>query len=155
MKTKNKLYIKVIAVLLLVLSLGIFLYSCKKVDKKVLFNLNGGNIAGNTSNVEVLVKQGEKLSASQLPKPVKEKNRLAGWELDGALFNNEAEKIEKDITLTAKWIEQVSLSLPSDVKAEGVKDLTSIDKDTNVTLEHIVQAGKTLKSFKIKKLSGK
>ncbi len=149
MKIKNKLYIKVIAVLFLFLSLGLFLYSCKKVDKKVLFNLNGGNVSGNTNSVEVLVKHGEKLSAEQIPKPVKEKNRLAGWLLDGALFNSEAEKIEKDITLTAKWIEQVSLSLPNDVKAEGIKDLNSIDKDTNVTLEHIVQAGKTLKSFKI------
>ncbi len=149
MKIKNKLYIKVIAVLFLFLSLGLFLYSCKKADKKVLFNLNGGNISGNTSNVEVLVKHGEKLQESQMPKPVKEKNRLAGWLVDGALFNSEAEKIEKDLTLTAKWIEQVSLNLPSDVKAEGIENLNSIDKDTNVTLEHIVPSGKTLKSFKI------
>ena len=148
MRLKNKLYIKIIAIFTLLLTLGIFLYSCKKPDKKVLFNLNGGSINGSQNSVEVVVKHGEKISSDKIPQPTKEKSRLLGWYNGENLFNFDAEKIEKDITLLAKWQEQVKLTLPENVKS-NVKDNDRIDKDTEIELEYIPQAGKILKSFKV------
>ena len=47
----------------------------------VTFNLNGGNIGGDTNNVEVTVQDGDSVAA-QAPTPTKESYRFVGWLLE-------------------------------------------------------------------------
>ena len=47
----------------------------------VIFNLNGGNIGGDTNNVEVTVQDGDSVAA-QAPSPTKESYRFVGWLLE-------------------------------------------------------------------------
>jgi hypothetical protein len=71
----------------------------------VTFDLERGNIGGNTANVEITVKSGEKIA--NLPDPKKADNTFGGWFTEkngnGNTFT-ENTSVSASITVFAKWI---------------------------------------------------
>ena len=74
----------------------------------VTFDLNGGNVGGDTSNVVVPVAWGSTVTAPSAVKEAKDRNgythkySLLGWYLDGAAFDLTT-PITESITLKAEW----------------------------------------------------
>ena len=72
----------------------------------VTFNLDGGNINGNTESIIIKLKSGEMIS--DLPEPSKvENNHFGGWFTEKNGLGNEFKsttKVNADITIYAKWI---------------------------------------------------
>jgi len=70
----------------------------------VTFDLDGGNIAGNTASVEIKVKSGETII--NLPNPQKIDNGFIGWFTGKNGTDNEftaTTSVTKDLTVYAKW----------------------------------------------------
>lgn len=82
---------------------------------KVTFNADGGSL--NKDSIQRVI-DGEKVSALEA---TREGYRFDGWFLDGAKYNF-ATPVTADITLTAKWVKQVTVSF--DVEGEDYKDQT-------------------------------
>ena len=114
---KNKgLYVIVAIILVIAAITGWFLLKndkpTKEIEKetyKVIFDTAGG-----TPVEEQVIKEGE--NVKEPIEPTKENHIFIEWQLDGELFDFSA-KIEKDITLVAKWEEEKK-------EAETVKKYT-------------------------------
>ena len=81
-----------------------------KDEFTVTFNLNGGNISGNTTSVQIKVKSGETISS--LPNPQNGTKTFGGWFANINGTGNQFDKtttVKSNLTVYAKWI---SISIP-------------------------------------------
>jgi len=69
----------------------------------VTFDLDGGNIGGNTSPVLRTVKSGETIALALFPQPVKQDYNLTGWITSSGNTFDENTKITSNLTVYAKW----------------------------------------------------
>jgi len=70
----------------------------------VTFDLDGGNISGDTASVEITVKSGE--TVSSLPNPQKVNNSFDGWFTEKNGVGNEfktSTEVTSNLTVYAKW----------------------------------------------------
>jgi len=94
----------------------------------VTFDLDGGNVSGNTASVNISVKSGE--SITNLPKPKYGYLKLNGWftEKNGLGNNfNSSTKVTSNITVYANWIETIA----------GVWNLTNIQNYKMIITEGV------------------
>jgi uncharacterized repeat protein (TIGR02543 family) len=105
---KKSVFFGVVAII----ALGFALIGCDNGDEKtkeftVTFDLDGGNIGGDTASVKITVKSGEKIA--NLPDPKKTGYILGGWFAEKNETVNEftsATAVTADVTVFAKWNEE-------------------------------------------------
>jgi len=72
----------------------------------VTFVLSGGNVGGNTANIEISVIYGSEVGASAVPMPVRVNYTLTGWRLGTAALTPmqaAATTVTAPLTFTAEW----------------------------------------------------
>ncbi len=105
---KKKIIIGIsIAVVFVIILILLLLKGCSKDIKEftVTFDTNGGTIIE-----DITLKENEKVGRPE--EPTKEGYTFAGWYYEDKLFDFNT-KIDKDITLIARWVEEGSLALES------------------------------------------
>ena len=78
---------------------------------QVTFNLNGGNVNGNTSPIVHQIEQGEHISIDNVPMPIRTNHDFAGWRYNAQAVNTQSmargqvanHVVAGAITFTAQW----------------------------------------------------
>lgn len=132
--------------------------SCHKNSYSVTFDLNGGNLAGQTDNKIISVEEGSKINKSDIPVPIKDGFVFEFWQDGNKKFDFET-LITENKTLKAKWNETggttqnpkkeyFKLTLPVGVLSDQ-KDNEKIEKDTEVTLTLTLKANYEIVEFSV------
>lgn len=90
---------------IIMLVFGLVGCDIENAESNVTFDLNGGNINGNTFSVNIQIKSGETIE--NLPNPTKEDNIFGGWFAEQNGLGNEfttSTKVASNITVYAKWL---------------------------------------------------
>ena len=89
---------------LIFIAFGMINCNSENQDTIITFDLDGGNVNGNTNSIIIPVKSGE--SIIQLPNPTKEDSTFSGWFTEKNGFGSEfdtSSEIKSNITVFAKW----------------------------------------------------
>jgi hypothetical protein len=127
-----------------IITLGFGIVGCDNDNGKtgtdeftVTFDLDGGNIDGVTSNVEITVKSGEKIA--NLPVPQKADNTLGGWFTEkngnGDEFVSTIE-VTSNLTVFAKWIPDPECECPA-LTLHFIGDTLVCKSENGCSCEHI------------------
>ncbi len=105
-----------LSVIVLSLMIGTYAYSNSKKEYTIMFDSAGG-----TNITNLVVKNGEKISAPE--SPVREGYKFVGWTLDGEPFDFTTE-ITENVKLVAKW-EKVD----DEVEKTETENIVTFDSD--------------------------
>jgi len=101
----------------------------------VTFDLNGGNVNGNTSSISRVVKYGEVISPVLIPQPIKQNHYLSGWITGAGNSFDKNTQIKSNLTVYANWIQEFIVTF--DLNGGNVNGNTS-------SISRVVISGETI-----------
>jgi len=117
-------------------SVGALSYDSNRKHPAVTFNLNGGNISGNTANITVPTGSNYQIDPRQFPEAVRIVHTLAGWntKANGSGDAYGGQKTTADITVYAQW-EFTPITVSFNVNGGQWRDgtNTALEKQTNTS----------------------
>ena len=129
---KNKLFLT--AGLAAVIAIGIFIYALNNSKYEVKFDTDGG------SKIEsVMVKKNERVEAPKDPK--KKGYVFSEWQLNGKTYDFK-KKVTKNITLKAKWLTEIYVTVSFDTNGGSQVDSKEIISGTKIAKDEIAKPTK-------------
>jgi len=102
-------------------------YSHYNWERKLYYTVSFDTVGGATDIPIQNVAEGGKVTEPSIPK--KDKHRFDGWYLDGKLWDFHEDKVTNSITLTAKWVEVVTVTFDL---GDGTTIPVTVDKNQPV-----------------------
>jgi len=86
-------------------NLGALTYNASKKHPAITFNMNGGNVGGNTANITITAGANFQVSPMEFPEAVRVVHALDGWntEANGSGTAYNGARIDADLTVYAQW----------------------------------------------------
>jgi len=131
----NKYILVIVTAFFIIFSIFIGCDSNNDINYRVTFNLEGGNINGDTSPVKIFVKLDDTINI--LPSPRKEGYNLDGWYTEqlgvGSILTDKT-KIETNMTVYANWT-PIQTEVPNYIeKTYKVRIISKNEKISNIAI---------------------